>query len=357
MPRRRLPQSPVGSREPPPDDVSGSAVSGIAERHEQARTQPNPRGRISPNREPAKQVLDAPSVSRGSDDGTPDDRRNLPHPETRTATYSGSSAAQPPGRNTLTGSQPLRLTVLGRMRLTHYQDDGDKHADLSGALAPKQREVLAYLAAHKDGARRESLTTAIWPDAPKDRPYNSFHATLSQLRRALRTATHGAHSDITIHSDGHYALDRNLITVDLWQLSDALRTSRHASDDEQRRAEVERVVDLYSGDFAADLSAEWLEGPRESLRRDVLDAVSALVRILRGEPEQALALLERVRVLAPYNEAIYRDIARFQVHLGQHDAVARTFALLTTKLAEIDEQPSEETSALYELLQRSRSAD
>lgn len=356
MPRRRLPQSPVSSREPPPDDVSGQTVTDNAERHEQARTHPNLRGRISPSREPAEQVLGTPAVSRGSDD-TPVDRRDLPHSETRTTTHSGSTAAQPSGRNTPIGSQPLRLTVLGRMRLTHRQHDGDKHADLSAALAPKQREVLAYLAVHKDGARRESLTATIWPDAPKDRPYNSFHATLSQLRRALRTATHGAHSDITIHSDGHYALDRNLITVDLWQLSDALRTSRHASDDEQRRAEVERVVDLYSGDFAADLSAEWLEGPRESLRRDVLDAVSGLVRILRGEPEQALALLERVRVLAPYNEAIYRDIARFQVHVGQQDDVARTFALLTTKLAEIDEQPSEETSALYDLLQRSRSAD
>ncbi|MEU5698625.1 BTAD domain-containing putative transcriptional regulator [Streptomyces aurantiacus] len=242
------------------------------------------------------------------------------------------------------------------MRLTHHQHDGDEHADLSAALAPKQREVLAYLAVHEGGARRESLTTAIWPGAPKDRPYNSFHATLSQLRRALRTATHDAHSDITIHADGHYALDRSLITVDLWQLRDALRTSRHSSDDESRRAAVESVVELYSGDLAADLSAEWLEGPRESLRRDVLDAVSTLVRILRGEPEQALALLERVRTLDPYNEAVYRDIARFQSHLGRHDAVVRTFTLLTTKLAEIDEQPSQETSALYDLLQRPQSA-
>ncbi|BCL28542.1 hypothetical protein GCM10017557_34010 [Streptomyces aurantiacus] len=342
-PRRRLVQRPAGSREPPPGDVSNSTASVNAERGEQVRTPPNP------------QVPGTPSGSRRSDAGVPDDRRVPPRSETPTADH-GTSEARPSERHMSTDAPPLRLTVLGRMRLTHHQHDGDEHADLSAALAPKQREVLAYLAVHEGGARRESLTTAIWPGAPKDRPYNSFHATLSQLRRALRTATHDAHSDITIHADGHYALDRSLITVDLWQLRDALRTSRHSSDDESRRAAVESVVELYSGDLAADLSAEWLEGPRESLRRDVLDAVSTLVRILRGEPEQALALLERVRTLDPYNEAVYRDIARFQSHLGRHDAVVRTFTLLTTKLAEIDEQPSQETSALYDLLQRPQSA-
>ncbi|MEV0220725.1 BTAD domain-containing putative transcriptional regulator [Streptomyces sp. NPDC050704] len=356
-PRRRLAQPPTGSREPPPDDDSGSTVPSRAERREQARTHPNPRERLSPTTTPATRASGTSSASRGSDDRTPDDLRKPRHSDTPAAAHPGNSDACLSGWHAHTAAEPLRLTVLGRMHLTHHQHDGDEHADLSAALAPKQREVLAYLAVHQDGARRESLTTAIWPEAPKDRPYNSFHATLSQLRRALRTATHDALSDITIHADGHYALDRNLITVDLWQLRDALQASRHGSDDERRRAAVERAVELYSGDLAADLSAEWLEGPREALRRDVLDAVSALVRILRGEPEQALALLERARTLDPYNEAIYRDIARFQAHLGQHDAVARTFTLLTTKLAEIDEQPSPETTALYAPLQHPQSTD
>jgi hypothetical protein len=49
-----------------------------------------------------------------------------------------------------------------------------------------------------------------------------------------------------------------------------------------------------------------------------------------------------------------RDIARFQAHLGRHDAIPRTLALLTTTLAEIDDQPSPETVSLCEFLQRPR---
>ncbi|MEU6351110.1 hypothetical protein ABZ896_17520 [Streptomyces sp. NPDC047072] len=253
--------------------------------------------------------------------------------------------------------RPLRLAVLGRTCLTHHPTGSDEYADLSNSLAPKQREVLVHLALHRVGARREVLTTAIWPDAPRDRPYNSFHATLSQLRRALRTATNDALSDVTLHEDGHYRLDRSQVTVDLWHLQEALENSREASDEQLRRTALERVVRLYAGDLATDLTAEWIEAPREALRRDVLDTVSALVRILRdAEPEEALALLERARTLDPYNEAIYRDIARFQAYLGQHDSISRTFSLLTRKLAEIDHEPSRETIALRDSLQRPRSA-
>jgi hypothetical protein len=73
-----------------------------------------------------------------------------------------------------------------------------------------------------------------------------------------------------------------------------------------------------------------------------------------AEPDQALALLERARIFDRYNEAIYRGIARFQAHLGRHDAIPRTLALLTTTLAEIDDQPSPETVFLCEFLQRPR---
>jgi DNA-binding SARP family transcriptional activator len=244
----------------------------------------------------------------------------------------------------------LTITLLGPLHLLHHHDG--QHRDITTALAPKQREVLTYLAMHPGGVRRENLTTALWPDAPTGRPYNALHATLSQLRRALRTATNGRLGDVIRHHDGHYVINVDQASVDLWHLHEALRRTGSDTSEEGRLTAVQRITQLYRGDLAEDLTTEWIETPREALRRDALDAISSLARTLQDTaPGKALTLLERARTLDRYNEAVYCDIARLQARLGQHQAISRTLTLLTTTLAELDEHPSNETVALCESLQ------
>ncbi|MEB8338043.1 AfsR/SARP family transcriptional regulator [Streptomyces endophyticus] len=247
----------------------------------------------------------------------------------------------------------LTLTVLGPVRLTHHPARGAANRSLAGSLAPKQREILAYLALHRNGVRRETLTAAIWPDAPSEHPYNSFHATLSQFRRTLRTATHDEVRDIVHQAEGLYTLDHNQVSVDLWELEDALSESDAAENHELRLNALERGTSLYAGDFATDIVAEWCEAPREAVRRDVLDGLAALTRTLRAsDPRLALTMLERARTLDRYNEAIYRDIARVQARLGLQSDIPHTLDLLSAELAELDEEPSPETIALCEALHR-----
>lgn len=156
---------------PPPDDTG----------HTTPEAQP------SPPATPPLQLLDARPDSRTPESG-PDPSSSTTPPSTgsqgdprrptqpATPAYTPDGARSPvPGEDHSARHEPayqqaLKLTVLGRMRLTHHQTDGGEHADLSAAIAPKQREVLAYLAVQRDGARREALTNAIWPDAPTDRP-------------------------------------------------------------------------------------------------------------------------------------------------------------------------------------------
>lgn len=245
----------------------------------------------------------------------------------------------------------VTVTVLGSLQIHHH--DGDHHQDVTVALAPRQRDVLIFLAVHPDGVRRETLAVTLWPDAPSDRPYNALHATVSQLRRAMRTATGNRLDDLIVHHDGHYSLNPDQVSVDLWHLHAALHSARAENSTQHRLEAVHRLADLYRGDLADDLTAEWIEAPREALRRDVLDAVSALARALADtDPEEALRLLERARTLDRYNEALYRNIARLQARLDRHDAIHRTFALLTTTLAELGEQPSTQTTMLRESLSR-----
>ncbi len=260
-------------------------------------------------------------------------------------------STEPPDRAEATKTVPLALRVLGRVELAPHQDGGER--ELGGVLTPKHREVLAYLAVHPQGVRREALNDAIWPDSRPPRPFNSLHNALSLLRRALDNATDGVISDLILNDDGRYHLDTDLVTTDYQLLQHALQTPRSASGDDDALVPLREAVALYRGDLAEDLTAQWVEPFRESIRRDVLDALGVLIRA-HGErdPEAMLVLLERTRKLDRYNEGVYRDIIRTQARLGQYDAIPRTLAVLATTLDDIGQEPSTETRNLGEFLQR-----
>ncbi|RBM17401.1 transcriptional regulator [Prauserella sp. PE36] len=273
------------------------------------------------------------------------------HPRPSAARRDDNPTTEPRPATEPAPAPPLHLQVLGRLHLTRANPEP---RDLIDVLAPRQREILVYLALHRDGCRREALSAALWPHAPGERPYNSFHATLSQLRRGLRRASNDDTLDLIVNQDSRYRLDQTILTADLWRLQDAITASRQASAMDAVAA-ANRVTELYRGDLAEGITADWIDGPREALRRYVLDALSTLIRKTRTDsPEQALALLEQARQLDPYNEAIYRDLMRLQARLNQHDSIPRTLDLLTTSLAELDQRPARSTLSLADALQQPR---
>jgi DNA-binding SARP family transcriptional activator len=248
-----------------------------------------------------------------------------------------------------TRRRPLAVRVLGRLHLALHGDEGDR--ELICTLTPKQREVLVYLALHPHGVRREVLNEAVWPDNRPPRPYNSFHNTLSMLRRALSDATDGLISNLVLNDDGRYQLNDELVGVDYWQLQRVVQAPSTGNAEAQAR--LRDAVELYQGDLAEDLLVPWVEPFREATRRDVLDALGALIHAHGdADPDTMLTMLERTRKLDRYNEGVYRDIIRTQARLGQYAAIARTLALLTTTLHELGQHPSADTFNLADFLQR-----
>ena len=245
---------------------------------------------------------------------------------------------------------PLALRVLGRVELALREDGAGR--ELTGALTRKQREVLVYLALHPDGARRDAINDAVWPDSPISRPFNSFHNALSTLRRALHQSTEGRIGEIVIHDDGRYQLDSRFVTTDYGRFAAALG-ARGSAGDAARIDALHQAVAVYTGHLAEDLSSYWIEGYREATRRDVLDALGILIRAYsESKPDATLALLEKLRTLDPYNEGVYRDIIRTQARLRQDDAIGRTLALLVSTLDELGQHPSQNTVNLAKFLQR-----
>ncbi|HEX5144470.1 MAG TPA: hypothetical protein VFW21_11450 [Mycobacterium sp.] len=256
---------------------------------------------------------------------------------------------------------PIALTVLGRPRL-HWTpastSDDDATADvtareITAAFPPRQRELLVFLALHPDGVHRDTLVASLWQDNPPQRPTNALNTTLSRLRHAVSQATDGALSDLITTGESRYQLDPHLVTVDYWRLADAVAARRAASSESERLAAYQRLVEGYPGCLAEGLDTEWIEAPREAIRRDALDAVAALARALVDtNPQKTLDLLETARAFDPHNELLYRDIMRLQQRLGHLDAIPRTLALLSTRLAEIDETPTAQILDLATRLQQ-----
>ncbi len=249
---------------------------------------------------------------------------------------------------------PLLLTLFGRWQL-FYRPMPDSDFQAVEGIGIKGREIVAYLAAHSGWVHRDTLIEAVWPDdgEPRHRIDNRFYAALSPLRRALRTATGGAIDDLFEQDDGRWRLRADLLTVDLWQIQDALAARRRATTTAQEIVAILPLTGLYTGHLAKDLTGTWAEAHREHLRRQVTDALTSIIASVGEDTPQRLDLLDTLRRLDPTNEQLYCQIARTQAHLGQHDAIPVTYGQLVDALADLDQQPSVDTDRLFQqLMQR-----
>ena len=246
-----------------------------------------------------------------------------------------------------TARTPITISVLGPLRV-HWHPEDDQEREITGALQPRTQELLVLLALHPGGTTRDTLVSVLWGEDPPARPTNALHTALGRLRRDLGEVTGGAVTDIALIDNGHYRLDPAVVHVDYWRFENAMLARRAAATDTQRIAAYREVVDSYGGPLAEGMSKiEWTEPAREAIRRDAIDAVSGLARALvEHDPQQTLDLLEVARAFDPHNELLYRDIMRLQERLGLIDAIPRTLTLLTTRLAEVNNRPSEQAIGL-----------
>ncbi|MCU1680216.1 MAG: hypothetical protein JWQ81_955 [Amycolatopsis sp.] len=266
----------------------------------------------------------------------------------------GASTVAPAADAGARASVPVRVEVLGAPRVFwRTGHDTTDAREVTGAFQPRTRELLVFLALHPDGASREALVAALWPDTPSERSTNSLNTALSRLRRSVSAATGGTLSEIVMAGEYRYQLDPALVAVDFWHFDAAVAARRAATTDQRRVDAYRAIVDSYGGALADGMSTEWLETAREAIRRDAIDAVAALARALvADDPQQTLDLLEIARAFDPHNEALYRDIMRLQDRLGLTDAIPRTLTLLTTRLAEVDNRPTEHAIGLAARLRR-----
>jgi DNA-binding SARP family transcriptional activator len=247
--------------------------------------------------------------------------------------------ADPPGTDA--GERPAHVAILGPFQLSI----GDE--TVTKGLRRKATELLTYLTIHRDGATTDAILDALWQDTPASRAAPILHTTTTNIRKILREATGASEASFIIRATDQRRIDPRLITTDLWQFQDALASAAHAASDDERYASLQAAADLWRGDIGPGIDSAWIDEHRETLRRDAVDTLARLAELAEsGDPDEALAYLERAITIDRYQEALYRRIMRLQGDLGRPDAARRTYQLLESRLTEIEAEPDEISAQL-----------
>ncbi len=208
----------------------------------------------------------------------------------------------------------LEVRLLGTFRVLHL----GKEVQLSS----RQQQIITLLAL---GFSKERVATEMWPESPAGNSSNNLNVQLHLLRRILEPwglPTYLADGSLT-HAD-----------VDVHRLRTALAAGDTVS-----------VLNLYLNDLVPELDSPALEEERDSLKREVLNHLTAAAGATK--PADSLHLLERVLELEPLHEQAIALLASQLIRLGRRNAARKRVAEFSARLQqETGLKPTSELMAL-----------
>ncbi len=216
----------------------------------------------------------------------------------------------------------LRFSVLGPVRLRR---DG-RHV---AAGSPQQQAVLAALVLHEgQAAPGAELIRAVWGENPPPGALGTARSYISRLRRLLD----GTRARIVTVGGDAYALTRDGVSADVWDLREALTRApvlirQNAAP--EAAALLRRVLSGWSGDSLDGIRGSWAEGQRARLGEMRIAALTLLLRIDRHSPQELAALTALVDA-HPLNEGL-----RALLVLALHRDGRRAEALETFRHAQV----------------------
>lgn len=215
------------------------------------------------------------------------------------------------------------------------------------ALQPKRLLLLAYLLLEGRTApvRRDQLLALFWPDADDERARNALRQSLFALRTALGADVIGARGMAEL------AVDRSMVRCDALDLLAAVDAADHAQVNAIHRTEF--LAAVHAGD-SPELE-RWIDDTRARFRRLATMAVRALAAQPALPLEERRALLERLLMLAPYDEAVAMRLVGHLIEAGDRSAAVEQFRVFAARLrADLEIEPSQ---AFVQLVESARSGD
>jgi DNA-binding SARP family transcriptional activator len=222
--------------------------------------------------------------------------------------------------------------------------------------AGKARSLFQYLVVHRDRVvLRATLHEVLWPHSERAPSSSSLKVAMHALRQILQIRPDGGDDRgvrIVHHAFG-YALyaDRLYVDVDDFEAKmEAGRAADKVGDVEAARKLYSEAMKLYTGDFLAGDTTDWIIEYREWCRTIALRALDRLCTeaLRRDEIGEFLHWCRRVIDIDPYREETYRLMIALHGSLGELGAARRWYEMCLRRLRnDLDIEPTVETEHAY----------
>jgi DNA-binding SARP family transcriptional activator len=190
---------------------------------------------------------------------------------------------------------------------------------------PAARDLVVYLAVHREGATHAQWPLALWPERPVSPA--TIHSTASDARRALGS-----------DRSGHPRLPRGrMLRLSDDVTSDVERFARLASTGDADS--LCRALELVRGQLLGGVRRiDWavLDGTQARLESLVVHTALRAGRALAadGRPDRAAWAVRRALLVSPYDERLYRALLAATAAQGNRAALGSTMAELLARASE-----------------------
>jgi two-component SAPR family response regulator len=221
--------------------------------------------------------------------------------------------------------------------------------------AGKARNLFQYLLLNRDRVvRREKLFDVLWPDGECSPSGSSLKVAMHSVRRALEHTGGPAGPAIDIVNRDHgYLLRSKDLWLDLEEFDRCVDNGRAA---ETRGAHADaldsyrQAVALYTDDFLAAESGDWISEQREYNRALALHALTRLRAdaLHRRDLPAVIKLCRRILRIDPYHEEVYQSLMLAHGRRGELGQVRNWHQICVRRLTnDLDVTPTATTRRIF----------
>ncbi|MEC0226236.1 response regulator [Paenibacillus alba] len=222
----------------------------------------------------------------------------------------------------ITSTVPSRILCFRSLR---FQRSGGS-TEIPKWRTSKTQELFIYLLHHRGNiVPKETLLELLWPELDAKQATSQLYTSIYHIRQCLKQMGIDAPiRNLTIQEG--YMLDTSRIRIDVDEWENGLRQASGGNWVDSH-SELQRLLELYEGNYFQEHGYWWAENERERLRKLWYQHARSLARFYdkAGMRKEALTMYERLQDADPYNEEDGLALIKLYTATGRHKDAERHY--------------------------------